>query len=191
MEISVTKHACERYCERVLEKNITYAQTNRDEVAKDIIELYGKSEWLYKGKFQSNEIGNFYIGDNIIFVLNEQNQAIITLYYIDYGMPEEINLQITEGLVNKIKDIQNVIAEEVEEYDVKIEKSKIEVMEIDEKINLLQQDINMLEVDKKSKLQEIKSYENECNKTKKSLFEMVSKIIYSVNYKMETLSKKY
>ena len=190
MEISVTKHACERYCERILEKNITYAQTNRDEVVKDIIELFGKSEWLYKGKFQSNEIGNFYIDDNIIFVLNEQNQAIITLYTISYGFGE-IDKQITEGLVDKIKDIQNVIAEESEQYEVKIQESKLVIMEIDEKINLLQQEINMLEVDKKTKLQEIKSYENECSKTKKSLFELVSKIIYSVNYKMETLSKKY
>jgi hypothetical protein len=150
-----TKHSVERWVERVV--GIT-TKKERDDYIKDNGELMKVhmnntldfAEFIYKGQIGDNVTRNYYIQNNIVFVLNTTDDAIITVYKVDFNFTDEINLQVAKGL---IKEIHRLV-EEKEKLDFKVleeaEKMNNESEALKIQIQLAQEQLKIMQDKKKS-----------------------------------------
>jgi hypothetical protein len=192
--MELTNHAYERYCERFLnisESNIkNYLEENKESIRNSFIELFNKSIFLFKGAYCENNIVNYYVVDNFIIVVNESNEAIITLYKINFGLGEDINKIVTNELIKKINILKEKEQEETKNKEKEISEIEMNINRIDSDIEKLTNEIEILNknrniLESKKELSEfsIKTLRNDIQAK-------CGKIIYSINYKMDSLAKK-
>lgn len=100
-EIRVSKHARERYAERVKEKNdkldmARYVIENEAKIDKDISAMVEYGILVYKGPQRWNEKNNtaieIYVNDLWVVLLDSKTENVITLYKVELGCGEELNL---------------------------------------------------------------------------------------------------
>jgi predicted transcriptional regulator len=192
--MELTNHAYERYCERILnisENDIKkYLEENKEDVKNSFIELLNKSIFLFKGAYCENNIVNYYVVDNFIIVVNESNEAIITLYKINFGLGEDINKIVTNELIKKINILKEKEQEETKNKEKEISEIEMDIDRIDLDIEKLTNEIELLNKNKnilKTK-KEVAEYTIEM--FKKDIESKCRKIIYNINYKMDSLAKK-
>jgi hypothetical protein len=192
--MELTNHAYERYCERILnisENDIKkYLEENKEDVKNSFIELLNKSIFLFKGAYCENNIVNYYVVDNFIIVVNESNEAIITLYKINFGLGEDINKIVTNELIKEINILKEKEQEETKNKEKEISEIEMNINRIDSDIEKLTNEIEILNknrniLESKKELSEfsIKTLRNDIQAK-------CGKIIYSINYKMDSLAKK-
>lgn len=192
--MELTNHAYERYCERILnisENDIKkYLEENKEDVKNSFIELLNKSIFLFKGAYCENNIVNYYVVDNFIIVVNESNEAIITLYKINFGLGEDINKIVTNELIKEINILKEKEQEETKNKEKEISEIEMNINRIDSDIEKLTNEIELLNknrniLESKKELSEfsIKTLRNDIQAK-------CGKIIYSINYKMDSLAKK-
>jgi hypothetical protein len=192
--MELTNHAYERYCERFLnisENDIKkYLEENKEDVRNSFIELLNKSIFLFKGAYCENNIVNYYVVDNFIIVVNESNEAIITLYKINFGLGEDINKIVTNELIKEINILKEKEQEETKNKEKEISEIEMNINRIDSDIEKLTNEIEILNknrniLESKKELSEfsIKTLRNDIQAK-------CGKIIYSINYKMDSLAKK-
>lgn len=148
-----TKHSVERWVERIVKittkkEKDDYIRDNNEQIKEHMNKTFDFSEFIFKGQIGDNTTKNYYIKDDLIFVLNTQDDAIVTVYTIDFNFTEELNLQVAKGLLEKIKGL-------LEEKE-KIEYKVLEELEFKEsvkeqvlsQINILSEQLNALKRDR-------------------------------------------
>lgn len=185
--INATKHARERYAERIkgIEKDAIKSNVAMygNDYEKDLNKMYNNSRLIYTGRFQTHKECQYRLADDIILVMDKIDQNLITLYRVDFNFTKSINKVILQDLV--------------EELDVKEKAWSLEKEKTEEANSELNNEKALLEMDIKAKEKELESLKdrldalNKYMKTtnadeivaKEAMDEIARKIVYSIDYK--------
>lgn len=145
-----TKHFIERWVERIVgisterEKN-NYITQNRQMIIEHANKTIEHATFIYKGAIGTNKECHYFIEDDIIFVTNTTNDALITVYKIDLGFTPELNVTVRKGLV---KEIQRLTVEH-DEIELKamleVDKKYMEADNMEDRIKVLKEQLALME----------------------------------------------
>lgn len=127
IEYTVSKHARERYAERIMGKDdnadITrFITLNEEKIKTDINKLIHYGQLIYTGK-QSQKDGkgcivDVYLKDCWIVLADNKSKNVITLYKIDFGLDDEFNKMYISRMLekmNKYKEDFDIVQQQVQE----------------------------------------------------------------------------
>lgn len=177
----ITRHAMERYVERIkgttdkTERN-SYITKNQERITQEIDTMFSYAEFVYRGKIGSKTTSEFYIFKDIVFVVTTEG-ALITIYKLNFSLPEELKETIIDNLKTHIIESGELFKAEKEKVDKALqdmeqEKQKIqnETIELNARIEALKCRKNKLEAEKDSMLAEVAVYSTQQNKYANMLF---------------------
>ena len=145
--INATKHARERYAERIkgIEKDAIKSNVAMygNDYEKDLNKMYDNSRLIYTGRFQTHKECQYRLADDIILVMDKIDQNLITLYRVDFNFTKSINKVILQDLV--------------EELDVKEKAWSLEKEKTEEANSELNNEKALLEMDIEAKAKELEN----------------------------------
>lgn len=170
--VNITKHASQRYAERIMDKTEKQSQeqyiaTNRDLISGRINTMIDYGEEVFTGRVKEGNEATFYINGTWVILVDKDKNSVITLYKINLIRDdEEFNKSFANRLVEKIKSLKLELeaTEEVNLQDQinlerekgknqeRIEEYKYIITELEHTITSIDQRINA-----------IKAYEKEIN----------------------------
>ena len=168
MSINITRHARERYCERI--KGITdkternaYLTNNEELILSHINMMFSHAKFIYRGKIGGdNTTKNFYISSNDICLVVSDDNNLITIFKINFEFPQDAKDYVINSLVEHIQDLGERFTEEKEKVDSRLcdidlekERNDSEIKELEAKIKILKDKNTMLDMEKKTALQEV------------------------------------
>jgi len=172
--INISKHFSQRWAERILEigkdaptvpeklrQAKEYAAQNFEMIKAHANKTFMYAEFVWRGQLGDNVTRNYYIEDDIIFVLNTTNDAMITAWKVDFGLPGKGNTEARKSLV---EEIHRLVAEK-DEIEFKIleqqEAKQQEMIQLDETIAILQSQLKNAQERKTFATQEMKEIQKE------------------------------
>lgn len=123
---TVSKHAKERYTERIMEKATTneintFLIQNDDKIITDINKMIQYGELIYTGRQTQKDGRSYnvevYLNGLWVVITDVKSKNVITLYKIDLGVDEEFNQEYVKRMIDKFnaaKESLDVITLEVE-----------------------------------------------------------------------------
>ena len=124
---TVSKHAKERYAERIMERATnneiqTFVVQNEEKIIGDINKMIQYGELIYTGK-QTQKDGRIYnvevyLNGLWVVITDIKSKNVITLYKIDLGVDEEFNQEYVNRMMNKF----NAAKENLEHVTLEVEK---------------------------------------------------------------------
>lgn len=183
-----TKHSIERWVERIVGiKSIAerdeYIRNNSEQIKEHMNKTFDFSEFIYKGQIGDNITRNYYIKNDIVFVLNTTDDAFITVYKVDFGFTPVINLQVSKGLIEEI----HALVAEKEEIDfaslVELEQMKHESEQIAEQEAILKEQLKILQEKRKSIDESIKSVDSKSKIVDLDIKKYTNQLVNSKEYK--------
>ena len=124
---TVSKHAKERYTERIMEKATaneinTFLVQNEDKVIGDINKMIQYGELIYTGKQTQKDGRNYnvevFLNGLWVVITDVKSKNVITLYKIDLGIDEEFNLEYVKRMMDKF----NAAKENLEFVNMEVNK---------------------------------------------------------------------
>jgi hypothetical protein len=185
---NATKHFLERWVERIVgvttekERN-DYINSNRQMLIEHANKTFEHAEFIYTGVIGNNTVKNYYIEDDIIFVTNTTNDALITVYRIDLGYTSDINAYVRRNL---LVEIQRLTAEHEEielEAMVEVDKKNEEAELLDDQIKVMQEQLRLMERQRDFLKQEAKNLKSKSLNTGLELKKFTMMLVNSKEYK--------
>lgn len=172
MKYNVTKHARERWIQRVV-------PTAGEDAESQIERAFEKAEYIGDEGDKS-----FYINsDHWVFCIDSKKSTIVTVYEADYGFASDINRNIAESLLKKIRKAKD----ELEKANTKKEESLLSLGSAKSKlineIELKQAEVNKIE----AMVQEVEANYQIKQKEHNGIFKQ---LIDSLAYRKELLLLK-
>ena len=137
MSLTVTNHALYRYATKIKDNNIVNVSQivpeEKDRYTEDMQKMFEHSRFIYQGKFADNKESRFYLASDMILVLDNQEDKLVTIYRIDYGFEPEVNKMIREQLLadldkakQEVDKSKSAIAESLNsaQYSLKVLKAE-------------------------------------------------------------------
>lgn len=142
----ISNHACERYAQRLLNKEDTnsvnkFIIENKEKIKTDLNKMISFGELLYIGK-QSQKDGkgnvlNVYLKDIWIILVDVKAEVVVTIFRIDLGCDDEdFNLQyiskkksMLDEKKKQLEEIQMEVAKESKMYKEMIEENCSQINE--------------------------------------------------------------
>lgn len=124
---TISKHAKERYAERIMGKDSTieintFLVQNEDKIINDINKMIQYGELIYTGKQTQKDNRTYsvevYLNGLWVIIIDIKTKNVITLYKIDLGVDDEFN----QEYVNRMMDKFNAAKENLEVITSKIDK---------------------------------------------------------------------
>ena len=116
----ISKHAMERYCSRIMNKdNMSdinrLIKENEEKIKTDINKLITYGECIFQGK-QSQKDGkgkvlDVFLKDTWIVLVDIPAATVVTLYKVDLGCGDEFNLEYINKMLEKINEYKNQLNE--------------------------------------------------------------------------------
>lgn len=193
--INCTNHFIKRWVERVVGITATrelneYIGKNRGMIVEHVNKTYEFAEHIYTGQIGDNVTRNYHIKDDLVFVMNTNNTAFVTILKVDVGFTEELNTVVRRGLVKEIRKL----SEEKEEIELQIideiADKEHEIAATEEQIKLLQEQLNNLKKSNDFKKEEVKQMKKKSLNTGLELKKHALTLINSRDYKEDLQSMK-
>lgn len=190
-----TNHFNQRWVERIVEITTEremneYISSNRDMIKEHANKTFEFAEHIYTGQIGDNITRNYHIKDDIVFVTNTTNDALITVYKVDLGFTEELNATVRRGLIEEI----HRLADEKDEIEFKmleeVEQKEFEIEAMDEQIKIMQEQIDNLKKSKEFKEQEVKQVKKDSINVGLELKRYALMLVNSKEYKEDILNMK-
>jgi Chromosome segregation ATPases len=187
-----TKHSLERWVERIvgitdIRERKEYIAKNSDILKEHINKTLEYAEFIYKGQIGDNITRNYYIHNDIILVLNTANDAVVTVYKVDFGFPHELNLQVAKGLLAEIRRL----SEEKGKLDLaaleEIERLKATRDSLDQQEEILKEQLRLIQERKKAIDEEIKTHNSEAKVVELDIKKYTQQLVNSKEYKEDLL----
>jgi hypothetical protein len=170
--INITAHIKKRWVERV-------NPTAGDNADQEVLKAFENSDYIW----DDPEGMSFYVNsDHWIFCADLQKRnSLVTIFEADYGFPPDINRQVANGLLQKIRKAR-VNIEKVRNQQL-AQRSKIEDErhQIQHQMEMLQLQFNRLDNTEKEMDLEMK-------KKQKELDNLAYQLTYSINFRAEKLA---
>lgn len=118
IEYTISKHAKERYAERIMGKDSTYdvnhfIVTNEDKIKTDINKFINYGELIFSGKqFQKDGKGSIvdvYLKDCWVVLADCRTKNVITIFKIDLGLDDEFNKSYVSKMMEKLNGCKKVL----------------------------------------------------------------------------------
>lgn len=130
---TVSKHAKERYTERIMDKTTaneinTFLVQNDDKIVNDINKMIQYGELIYTGKQTQKDGRSYnvevYLNGLWVIIVDVKSKNVITLYRIDLGVDDDFNHEYVRRMMDKF----NAAKENVElvTYEVEHENDSYE-----------------------------------------------------------------
>lgn len=126
---SISRHAKERYSQRILNKEDNneiqrFIVENEDKIFTDINKMVNYGKLIYSGK-QSQKDGkgnvvDVYLKDTWVVLADNKNKNVITLYKIDLGCGDDFNQQYISRMIEKL----DASKRELEDAQLQVEQEK-------------------------------------------------------------------
>lgn len=142
--LDITKHASERYVQRVMgytdKQDIAlYIVQNKDLIHERINKMIQYGEIIFKGKVNNGNFVNVTIHDTWVIFTDRENSRVITLYKISLINSDEcFNKLFIEKIKAKIhasslklEQLTQKNNDEKNELKIKIEKNKVKIKEFE------------------------------------------------------------
>lgn len=109
--VTISKHAKERYAERILNKSTnneiqSFIIQNEDKIQSDINKMITYGDLLFSGKQLARDgkgnIVNAYLKDTWVVLVDSGNDTVITLFKIDLGCGDDFNNDYISRMIEKI-----------------------------------------------------------------------------------------
>ena len=120
VEYKISKHAKERYSERIMNKEDKgdinrFIVGNEEKIKTDIHKLIHYGEMIYTGR-QSQKDGkgnvlDVYLKDTWVVLVDNKSEIVVTLYKIDLGLDEEFNKTYISKMMDKLNEKKEVLEE--------------------------------------------------------------------------------
>jgi len=185
----ITLHTVKRYCERVLNipknESENYAKQYELSLGKEISELKNNSIYFWTGVIGNNPEREFYLNieNNIIFVVKcRAKDTIITLYNIDFDMPNHIEKTIVKQLLKEINKLKKKHLTAQKRLNTIIKRKVLTLKNCQDEITLIQEQLNSLLLKKGNLEKEIKHIEEEPERINKEIDKHAKKIANPHNY---------
>lgn len=155
IEYRISKHAEERYVERIMNKDnkndiIRFISENKDKIKTDINKMIQYGECIFIGK-QSQKDGkgnvlNVYLNGCWVVLVDIKSELVVTLYKIDLGLDDEFNKIYISKVMEKINEKKRVLEDvmlqttaETEMYREMIDSTEAQIREYKTMINNLEE----------------------------------------------------
>ena len=124
---TISKHAKERYAERIMERATnneiqTFIVQNEDKIISDINKMIQYGELIYTGKQTQKDNRTYnvevYLNGLWVVITDVKSKNVITLYKIDLGVDDEFN----QEYVNRMMEKFNEAKENLEAVTFEVEK---------------------------------------------------------------------
>ena len=130
---TVSKHAKERYTERIMDKATaneinTFLVQNDDKIVNDINKMIQYGGLIYTGKQTQRDGRSYnvevYINGLWIIIVDLKSKNVITLYKIDLGVDDEFNQEYVRRMMDKFSAAKENV--ELVMYEVEHENDSYE-----------------------------------------------------------------
>jgi hypothetical protein len=186
--LNITKHIKERYVERII--GITtkqelqfYIGQNSEKITEHIMKIYENAEYLWTGQIGDNVTRHYYIANDIVLVANTNNDALITLYKVDFDFPDKTNKMIVKDLKIKIQELSDKYNNEVSLSKDLIDKNKERVEILDLEVVVINKQLDLLKHRKVALMEENKEMLMGQSITKEELKKYISRLVNSKEYR--------
>ena len=111
IEYNITKHAMQRYTERIMNKEDNndinrFIVENEDKIKTDISKMITYGNLIYTGKSASKDgkssMLDVYLKDHWIILVDNKSHNVVTLYRIDLGCGDEFNTTYISKMLEKL-----------------------------------------------------------------------------------------
>ena len=125
IEYKISRHASERYAERIMGKDDTveinrFITLNEDKIKTDINKMIEYGELIYRGKSAAkNSKGNMldvYLQNCWVVLVDKSSEIVVTLYKIDLELGDEFNKTYISKMLEKL----NVSKAKLEEVKLQV-----------------------------------------------------------------------
>lgn len=193
--INCTKHFLERWTERILgittEKEVNnYISMNRDMLIENANKTFEYAEFIYKGQIGDNITRNFYIKDDIVFVVNTTNDAMITVYKVDLGFTKELNSTVRRGLIEEVHKLTKEKDEVEFQILLEVEGKEHKVFALDDEIRIVTEQLNNLKKQREFEAESIKNIKSKSANVGLDVKKYTMMLVNSKEYKKDLLSMK-
>jgi hypothetical protein len=155
--LEITKHAEERYVERVMgytdkAEITTYINQNRDMISERLNKMIEYGELIYTGKIKEGNVVNIFLKDTWILIADRKIEKIITLYKVDIITgDDDFNKTFVDKMMAKIAVIKDKIdvynnkhSSDIEQTKAQIEDNKAKIRQYEDLITKHRQLNNVL-----------------------------------------------
>lgn len=150
--MNITKHAKERYAERIMDRNdkvsiSVFISQHEDKIKQDIEKMIQYAEVIYEGESIKNEkdIVRIYLNGLWVIITDVKTNNVITLYSVDLGVDNELNNLFVSKLKKKIESFKEKYIFIEESLRGKQEEYRAVIKDNDAKINNYKKIIRSLE----------------------------------------------
>jgi predicted RNase H-like nuclease (RuvC/YqgF family) len=186
VQVTVTKHARERWVERVNPE-----LKRADETDKAVLAALSEAVHIYAEEQERDgerKLVEFYLWRNVVLVVGDAK--VLTVYPAEYGLGEEIDRKVCEELKAKVLGLQKRLADE----RARSEKTKAGIChEIDQltgEIKKLQRQIETLEARVRVFEHQKDEVDRQVAALEQELEFYARKLVYSVIYRLEWASQR-
>ena len=121
VEFTISKHATERYSERIMGKDNNgdinrFIASNEEKIKTDINKMLHYGELIYTGTQtqkdgKSGGLVDVYLSGLWVILVNAKTNNVITLYKIDLGLDDDFNKSYVSKMVEKLNAYKEVLEE--------------------------------------------------------------------------------
>lgn len=150
--MQISKHAKERYAERIRHKSETadiaqYIALNEDTIRENIEKMVKYGDVIYDGESakQKGKRVKMYLKDMWVIITDPEYDTVVTLYKIDLGLSDEFNKMFVEEVVKKAAACRERYEEAVEQEKEEREAYQEKLDENEARIEALRKTVKDLE----------------------------------------------
>ncbi|TEB10658.1 hypothetical protein [Pelotomaculum propionicicum] len=177
-------HSRERYCERVLgippEEIKAYLEENSAQVEKAVLNMLDEAELIMVKDGKEYRLMD-------LFLLVAAGQTVVTVVKSDYGFDEDMNRQIVQHLLEKVRALRQELHEKTESALQCQAAIKAEAEALDQEIKSLESKIKEKQALRRQLVARSDGIEAELDALNKLIDQESTKLIYSTAYKLEEL----
>lgn len=161
--IKISRHAEERYAERIMSKDdkgdiIRFISNHKEKIQKDFEKMIAYGTLLYTGTSlkDKNRKCEVYLNDLWVLIFDPGSDTVVTLYRIDLGVGEDLNKEFLERALNNITLSKEQKVEIDQIADKIIQECREIISQNENEISKLKQQLKRLEEENKFNLECIK-----------------------------------
>lgn len=154
IKYTISKHAKERYAERIMGKEDDidinrFITLNEDKIQTDINKMIAYGELIYSGKqTQKDGKGNVidvFLKDCWVVLADNKSTNVITLYKIDLGLDDEFNKAYISKMMDKLNANKETLASVQQQVQTELNTYKEMISDAENQIKEYRTMINNLE----------------------------------------------
>lgn len=193
--MNVTNHAKLRYVQRIVgisdeRESRNYLAEHNEEVSNQIIRIHEESEYVWSGIVNNHKLSHFYINDDIVTVVNEEKQSIVTLYRCDFGFPESVNKNTIRNMMVEIRKLRKREQREEEKIAQSRDKIQVQLDTVEMQIQAVESQLEILRKKQSLLKGELESVQAAPIFTRQEIAKVAALMVNSLDYKMDVLGMK-